>query len=236
MGANRTQDPEAPERGFRPDALLKADLFGRVERGHSIDGAGQPVPQVRRDIGAARWWARPLARRLAAREARVLRRLGDLDGLPRIARWDGRVLLRSWLDGEPMQIARPVDPAYFRDARRLLARMRRRGACHNDLAKEPNWLVLADGRPGLVDFQLARCGGRGRWLRMLAREDVRHLLKHKRTYCPEALTARELALLGRPSQPARIWRRTGKPVYLWITRGLFGWADREGAGDRGVPR
>jgi hypothetical protein len=26
--------------------------------------------------------------------------------------------------------------------------------------------------------------------------------------------------------------RTGKPAYRWVTRGLLGWSDREGAGDR----
>jgi hypothetical protein len=30
--------------------------------------------------------------------------------------------------------------------------------------------------------------------------------------------------------------KTVKPVYLFVTRRLFGWADREGAGDRGAVR
>ncbi len=91
-----------------------------------------------------------------------------------------------------MQLARPQDPAYFRAARALLARLHRRGIAHNDLAKEPNWLVTPDGRPALVDFQLALVAPRrGRLFRILGREDIRHLLKHKRSYCPERLTARE---------------------------------------------
>jgi hypothetical protein len=67
---------------------------------------------------------------------------------------------------------------------------------------------------------------------MLAHDDLRHLLKHKRQYLPEHLTARQRAILAQPSPLSRAWRATGKPIYLFVTRRLLGWADREGAGDR----
>jgi serine/threonine protein kinase len=134
-----------------------------------------------------------------------------------------------------MQLACPRDPAYFRAARALLARLHRRGVAHNDLAKEPNWLVTPDGAPALVDFQLALVAPRrGRLFRALAREDIRHLLKHKRNYCPERLTAREQRILARPAAISSLWMATGKPVYLFFTRRILGWADREGAGDRNL--
>ena len=118
-----------------------------------------------------------------------------------------------------------------------MRRMHAAGVLHNDLAKEPNWLVAPDGRPALVDFQLAmRPRFRGRLFRMLAYDDLRHLLKHKRTYCPESLTARQRAMLARRSPLAALWARTGKPLYRFVTRGLLGWSDREGAGDRSAPR
>jgi RIO-like serine/threonine protein kinase len=135
-----------------------------------------------------------------------------------------------------MQEGRPTDPRYFRDALRLLATLHRRGVVHNDLAKEPNWLVRADGRPGVVDFQLAwtRAGWprrrRGALFRLLAREDLRHLLKHKRTYLPQRLTAREQAILDTPAAHARLWRATGKRLYKLIARRLFGYWDNEGKG------
>ena len=120
---------------------------------------------------------------------------------------------------------------------RLLRQLHARGVVHNDLAKEPNILVLANGRPAFVDFQLAwYAPDRGRLFRVLAYDDVRHLLKHKRSYCADTLTARERRILARPSLPSRLWMRIVKPPYLFLTRKVLGWADREGASDRGERR
>jgi len=220
---------------FQVQEILKTDLFGRIERG-SLQLPGAPAqPAVRRDAGAGPFPVRFLARRLARREARALQALGGAAGFPRLLFSGGGVFYRSWLAGRPMQEALPRDPRYFHRALRLVVRMHRLGVVHNDLAKEPNWLVTPGGGAALVDFQLAWTSPRrGRWFRLQAREDLRHLLKHKRTYCPARLTARDRRLLDSPSFPARIWRLAGKPLYLGLTRGLLGWADREGAGDRGA--
>ncbi len=206
--------------------LLKADELGRIElcryRGELA---------VRRDVTAARWWARVPARRAAGREARVLRRLEDVAGVPRLLAWDGRRLVRSYIEGAPMQEMRPRTSAYYRRALRLLAALHRRGVVHNDLAKEPNWLVDAEGRPALVDFQLAgQFRRRGILFRVLAREDLRHALKHKRTYCPAALSARQRRVLATPAPHSRLWRATGKRLYKLVARRLFGYWDNEGKG------
>ena len=117
--------------------------------------------------------------------------------------------------------------------RRLLLQLHRRGIAHNDLAKEANWLVLQDGRPALIDFQLASRGDpRSRWMRLLFREDLRHLLKHKRMYCREALTPVERRVLRRNSWVRDLWFRTGKPVYRFVTRRLLKWEDNEGQGPK----
>lgn len=216
--------------------LLKRDLLGavfRVETDASVTAPSAVL--VERDTRAARWWLRLLARRLAAREADALRRLERFDEVPTLVGWDGQRLQRAWIDATPMHRARPRDRAYFREALRLLRRLHAAGVVHNDLAKEPNWLVTPAGRPALIDFQLAmRPRSRGWRFRALAHDDLRHLLEHKRTYCAEHLTPRQRVVLARRSLPARLWMWIGKPVYLGVTRGLLGWSDREGAGDRGA--
>nr|WP_250901535.1 MULTISPECIES: RIO1 family regulatory kinase/ATPase [unclassified Dyella] len=206
--------------------MLKADELGRIELTRR-DG----VPVIRRDIGGARWWARAFARRAAAREARALAKLAGVDGVPALLGWNGKELLRGYIAGAPMQQAQPRDRAYYRDALRLLAALHRRGIVHNDLAKEPNWLVRKDGSPALVDFQIAWTRGRrGALFRLLAREDLRHLLKHKRTYCADALSARQRAILATPAPHARLWRATFKRLYKLVARRIFGYWDNEGQG------
>ncbi len=212
--------------------ILKRDLFGTVSR---VSRSGGPADYVERDTSSARWWARPVARWLAAREARALQRLDSIPGIPALLIWDGRVLRRSWIDGQPMQRARPFDPVYFREALRLLRRMHAAGVVHNDLAKEPNWLVTPAGLPALVDFQLAaQPRFRGRLFKARAHDDLRHLLKHKRSYCADRLTGRQRRVLAQPSLLSAGWARSGKPIYRFVTRRLLGWSDREGAGDRNL--
>ncbi|MFC0679976.1 serine/threonine protein kinase [Lysobacter korlensis] len=210
-------------------AALKADSFGRIALMRDASGLF-----VRRDLGFVPLWLRLPAWWLARREARALIAVAGLAAMPQLLRWDGRRLDRSYLDGAAMYQRPPHgDLAYFRSARRLLQQLHRRGIAHNDLAKEANWLVLADGAPAIIDFQLAVRGApRSRWMRLLAREDLRHLLKHKRTYCPQALTPVERRVLKRRSWVREAWFVTGKPVYRFVTRRLLKWEDNEGKGPK----
>ena len=210
--------------------VLKQDLFGKV----TLRSAGGKTVIVR-DVAAAHWSLRWLARRLMRREASVLACLEHIDGVPRVLRLEGNSLTRSFIDGAPMHVAKPAEPAWFNAAAALLRQLHRAGVVHNDLAKEPNILVRDDGRPAFVDFQIASYSRRrGRLFRIAGREDIRHLLKHKRTYCVDHLTERERSILANPSPLSRLWMGTFKPVYLLVTRKWLGWADREGASDRGA--
>lgn len=208
---------------------LKADSFGRIAL--MRDGERS---FVRRDLAHVPLWLRLPAWWLARREARGLAAVAGLDAVPQLLRWDGRRLDRSYMAGAAMYQRPPRgDAAYFRAARRLLQRLHRRGLAHNDLAKEANWLVLDDGSPAIIDFQLASRGHpRSPWIRLLAREDLRHLLKHKRTYCPDALTPVEHRLLRRRSWVRELWFATGKHAYRFVTRRVLKWEDNEGQGPK----
>lgn len=183
-------------------SALKADSFGRIALMRDATGLF-----VRRDLRHVPWWLRLPAWWLARREALALRVVDGLAATPQLLRWDGRRLDRSYMAGAAMYQSPPHgDRAYFQRARCLLQQLHRRGLAHNDLAKEANWLVLTDGAPAIIDFQLATRGDpRSPWMRLLAREDLRHLLKHKRTYCRDALTPVELRLLKRHSWVRELW-------------------------------
>jgi hypothetical protein len=213
--------------------LLKRDVFSIVERGRFRTDSGE-VDAVLRRLDEVPWWSFLLARHLFAREKRALALARGLDVGPELL-WGGRrALVRGFVDGVALHLAKPHgNVAYFRSAKATLHRLRRAGICHNDLAKEQNWLVGRDGRAYLTDFQLAACfRRRGRLYRILAYEDLRHMLKHKRSYAPEALTPRERKILAKKSVFASLWLATGKKVYRAITRGLFNFTDREGGGRR----
>jgi len=217
---------------WRSGVMLKRDVFSTIERGHFRTEAGD-VDAVLRRIDAVPWWSRGLAHLLFRRERRALAIAGPLGICPPLLFAGRRVLVRGWIDGVPLHIAKPHgDTSYFRSAKAALRKLHRAGITHNDLAKEQNWLY-ANGRAYLTDFQLASCfRRRGSALFRIARyEDLRHLLKHKRRYAPAALTAAERRVLARKSLLTRIWMATGKKVYYAITRGL-NVTDREGRGIR----
>jgi len=212
-----------------PPRELKRDALGTIRL---VDD--HAATTIERDTRTARRGLRWLARRLAAREASALLALRALPfGVPQLIEFDGRVLRRSALPGEPLFARAPPSRDFFVRALRLVRALHRAGVTHNDLAKEANWLRAPGDLPGLVDFQLAvRSRRRGFWFRYLAHEDLRHLLKHKRTYVPGSLTARQRRILATRPWPTQLWRVWWKPAYHALTRGVLGWRNRVGPTER----
>src|SRR5262245_13343855 len=218
---------------FRSSIVLKQDVFSTVERGFFRGETGE-VEAVLRRIDLVPWWTFGIARHFLKREARALAVAGPLNMSPQLLFEGRRVIVRSWIEALPLQIARPAgDIGYFRSAKRALRGLHRRRVTPNDLAKQQNWLRTPDGRAVLTDFQLAtRFSRRHALFRLAAYEDLRHLLKHKHRYALEHLTPSERRILARKSLPTRIWMATGKKVYYAITRGVLNFTDREGGGPR----
>ena len=136
--------------------LLKRDVFSTVERGRFRDDAGE-VDAVLRRLDQVPLWSYPLARHLFARERHALTLARDLDVGPKLL-WAGRqALVRGFIDGVALHLAKPHgDLAYFRSAKLALRKLHRAGICHNDLAKEQNWLRGSDGRRLCYRFSTGR--------------------------------------------------------------------------------
>ena len=224
---------------------LKRDGLGRVEL--LADG---PERRVRRVADGGRWPGSGLvARLLLARERRALARIDGMSGVPQLAgesefvralSHDGRqprerdVLVRTWLDGEPLHRAEILPRDTFERLEELVRELHRRGVCHNDLHKEQNIVIGRDGWPHLIDFQLASTHSRrSRTFESRAREDLRHVEKLRRRYLRadggHALKLAQTAELGamRRSFPAWLWRKGGKPAYNFVTRRLLRTSDGE---------
>lgn len=216
-------------RDFVPDTVLKRDAFSEVVMGRDASG----TRLLLRRLSGVPWWSRWLAWGLARREIAGLRAVSGVRGCPELLQVDREGILRSWTEGRPLQEARPSEPGFYRDARRLLREIRRRGVAHNDLAKPQNWLMTPEGGAAVIDFQLATVHRRrGALWRALAYEDLRHLVKQKRAYAKAHLTASERRMLGRRALPSRVWMATGKPLYVFVTRRILRWSDAEGGGRR----
>ena len=128
---------ELGERWHR-SVVLKRDIFSIVERG-TLRGPDGDLDAVVRRIDQVPWWTFAFARNFLSREARALSVVGPLGIAPLLYFSGKRVLVRRWIDGVPLHIARPLgDRAYFRSARAVLRKLHSAGFCHNDHAKEQN--------------------------------------------------------------------------------------------------
>ncbi len=223
--------PQDLKQRWRSDVVLKRDVFSTIERGHLLIDGGE-IEAVLRRLDEVPWWSRGVARFLFRRERQALAAAGPLHIAPPLLYAGRNALVRGWIDGLPLHIAKPHgDTGYFRAAKTVLRALHRQAITHNDLAKEQNWLY-AGGRPYLTDFQLAlRFRRRGFLFRLARYEDLRHLLKHKRRYAGSALTPSERRILARKTFVTRLWMAIGKKLYYAITRGL-NFTDREGRGVR----
>lgn len=216
---------------FIPTTVHKRDEFSETVSGHLENAPDAKL--VLRKLDGVPFWAKPIAGFLARKEIKSLRVVTGITGTPDLIRVDDEGILRSWSNGIPLNLAKPDSAAFYKDAKRILRDLRRRNVTHNDLAKPQNWLMAPDGTAAVIDFQLASVHRRRGWLfRIMAYEDLRHLIKQKGRYAPDLLTPTERRIRARKSLPTRIWMATGKRAYNAVTRGLFNWSDSEGTGNR----
>lgn len=207
--------------------IHKQDALGRVEK-VEVDGS---ACARRVAVGGAIPGSAWIARRLLERERRALRALEGLAGVPTLRSSHGDELVRTWVAGAPLARATSLPTDFFDRLDELVQAMHARGVCHNDLHKESNVVVAEDGRPWLIDFQLASVHVHGdRAFESRCREDLRHVEKHRRRYTrngrgPNGVESQGAGRGIPRSRLARAWRRFGKPVYVAVTRGALGTRD-----------
>ena len=170
-----------------------------------------------------RWLGRSLARR----EADFLRRLADVELIPKDlgpVMADGQPLTnaiaRSFVDGRPFSGPEQIGPTFFQNLKGLVAAMHAHDIAYVDFHKRENIVIATDGRPYLVDFQVSfglsrRWPGNGRLARyvlaQLQEMDNYHLQKHIARCQPDLLPPE---LRGDPRPPAiiRAHRRVSVPL------------------------
>jgi len=163
-----------------------------------------------------------LASFLRGREEAIYSALRGVAGVPRWAGSIGRgIYAIEYVEGRPLDHPPPPPEGFFDALRDLFDEVHRRGVAYGDANKRSNILIDLQGRPHLIDYQLA-IRRRDDWpwpvrslvalaVDYLARKDLYHLYKHKRRISPGELTEHEDALSRRRSGLHRLHRAIGKP-------------------------
>lgn len=164
-------------------------------------------------------------------EATVMRQLHDLPGVPRLrCRYGDTGIVRDFVPGEPLTPEKQASRKFFRELFHLLREVHRRGMACVDLEKPENILLGEDGKPYLIDLQVAfywpsRWGGDlapVRWLRrQLQDADMYHARKHFRRVLADELSDKQLRYLRRRPWFVKLANRIHAP-FKKLRRWLLG--------------
>jgi len=209
-------------RSYRLERTLKQDFFAAT--GRYVGPDGERV--VLKHYHTEPWLGCPLAwagRLMAAREVRHYRLLQDTGGVPRLLGRVGRTaFVHAWVEGTDLLDRRdPVPDDFFDRLDGLVAAMHRRQMAYVDMNKPDNVLASADGRPRLIDFQIAWAprldrgllrSPKRRLLALLQEADRYHVRKLKRRLRPDLMTPAERAAAREPPWFLRLHRLVGAPL------------------------
>jgi RIO-like serine/threonine protein kinase len=213
--------------------LSLAELHAHAVRTFRRGGGSRPevvlvvvddARAVLKDYAHADPWFRRLVGPLSARrEARALRLLEGVAGVPRLIRRIGRdAILMEYIDGVSGRDLRRGDyaPDFFVKFYKLIDAIHARGVAHCDLRSTGNILRTPGGDPVFVDF-VAHMRRNSWWnpitrwaYRKLCEADYTAVARLKRSHAPELLTPDEQAALARDRKTAleRTARFFGKSI------------------------
>jgi hypothetical protein len=143
----------APARILRRGSSYKADLL-------LYDVAGECV--LLKDYSRKRGvWRDVLGIMFTAREARALRALDGVEGVPQFrGRPDSHSIAMTFVAGRRIRTTDPdlrSNEEFIRRLRCVVRGMHERGIVHLDLKHRSNLIVTADGGPVILDFESALC-------------------------------------------------------------------------------
>ena len=159
---------------------------------------------------------------LCAREVSILKRLTGLTGVPCfLERYNRTGFIYEYIYGCTLDEQKNLPDDFFDKLFDLIKQIHKRNIVYFDLNKRGNIILGSDGQPYIIDFQTSRYIGPRfligkavtKHLRdKLQKTDIYHLFKHKRRFCPDSLTAAELALAhSESSRLIRIHRFIANP-------------------------
>ncbi len=192
-------------------------------RARPLSHRGGEVDAVLRRLDEVPWWSRVAgARAVPARAPRACHAPGRSASRRRCCLPDAASLVRGWIDGVPLHIAKPHgDAGYFRSAKAALRTLHRAGISPQRSRQGAELALRAAAAPispissSPPASAAAACCSASRATRICGICSSTSAATR-----PSALTAAERRVLARKSFITRAWMATGKKVYYAITRGL----------------
>lgn len=183
-----------------------------------------------RTLNAQNVFKNCIGKTLANREAKALKLLEAIHSpnLPKLIYKDSNYLIRSYIEGTPLNVSEKQDAIFFKKAFELISQIHKVNVVHNDLEKAENWIKMDNGNPGIIDFQIAMCFPKKSFLyNRLCYEDIRHVIKNKVRHCLESPSEKELKILNRRPKINKIFRNIAKRTYQFFARKIFNYSDRD---------
>lgn len=146
-------------------------------------------------------------------EVALYRQLAGIPGIPALTgRPSSFAFLHAFVPGRELRRRERTAPGFLDALEQLLADVHARGVAYVDLEKVENILVGDDGHPWLIDFQISLASP-GWLVRRFQREDVRHLLKHRKRLAPDTLSSGQAEAVKRRSRGLEIHRLLTRPYF-----------------------
>jgi hypothetical protein len=226
---------------YHLEKIYKHDFFAMTAR--YAGTSGKIILKIGRSAGFLGIPLSWVGRWLAGHEAACFERLADVAAVPRlIGRYGKTGMAHTYVEGHPLRKGEHAPDDFFAQLKAALATIHARGMAYVDLEKCENVIVGDDGRPYLVDFQIAwsvprRWGGELwplTWMRgRLQRADLYHVAKLQRRTRPDQLTPEELAASYAKPWYVRLHGTLTRPFTI-VRRKLLNWLDpSERRGERG---
>ncbi len=213
-------------RDWRRQATFKHDFFactGRYVCRETGEKIVLKMNRVQPFMGIGLRW---VGRFLRDREVRVMRELREVEQTPELLCSFGECgLVYRYVPGKSLDEDPPLPHNFFFMLERLTGEIHERGVCHMDMNKRGNILLGSDGRPHVIDFQLALCLPGLIWRpirKALQGSDFYHLLKHKRRFRADLMKPYEWAVVRRKSALIRMHRRIATP-FRRVRRRVLGY-------------
>ena len=222
------------ERVFKHDFFAATALYAGA-KDRVVLKVGRKAPVFLLPLGwIGRWHAH--------HESAAYCKLQDLRIVPRfLGRFGKHGFIHQYIDGHALKKGEHVPDNFFPTLKQDIALIHQRQMAYVDLEKCENVIVGDDGKPYLIDFQIAwnwpaKFGGNLpplSWIRTwLQRSDIYHLRKLQRRTRPDQLTNDELQESYRKPGYIRLHGAIVRPFTL-MRRRILDWLD---PGHRGGER